>query len=45
MQANPLTYGVAALATAVVLGRGRGAAAAGTPSLAVCWIVTSVLPR
>ena len=40
MQANPLTYGVAALRRLVYLGATDPPLPPGTPSLAVCWIVT-----
>jgi ABC-2 type transport system permease protein len=40
MQANPLTYGVAALRHLIYAGADDAPLPEGTPSLAVCWLVT-----
>ena len=40
MQANPLTYGVAALRHLIYAGEASAPLPEGTPSLAICWLVT-----
>jgi ABC-2 type transport system permease protein len=42
MQANPLTYGVAALRRLIYAGATDAPLPEGTPSLAVCWLVTAL---